>query len=925
MEEKKQPRIIGAGGMSAYDSHPEKVREPIIKLGQKITDRVGVKVTAQDPEYYGLAAMITDEMAEIALKMKLRTPYTLDQMAQMSGYDKKELEPLLFQMGYAGVLEFAYTKDTHERLYVLPVFVMGSAEYSNMRMRDLEEHPEMASFFERMTFLPLEKITPMVPPGGAGIGMHVIPVEKAIPNNAHSESIEHISHWLEKYEGRYAASPCSCRYGRSILKEGCADDPEDWCIAVGDMADFVVETDRGHYVDKEEVLRILKKAEDNGFVHQITNMDGEDKIIAICNCNVNICNALRTSQLFNTPNMSRSAYVARVESKDCVACGKCVEFCPAGAVKLGQKLCTKNGPMKYPKHLLPDDNRWSKEMWDPDYRDNNRINCYDSGTAPCKTACPAHIAVQGYLKMAAQGRYRDALALIKKDNPFPAVCGRICNRRCEEACTRGTIDEAVSIDAVKKFIAQQDLNAETRYIPEVIIPSNRGPFKEKIAIIGAGPAGLSCAYYLACKGYYPTVFEKNEKPGGMLMYGIPSYKLEKDVIEAEIEVLKELGVTIQCNVEVGKDITLDELRAQGYQAFYIAIGAQKGRMPNIPGEDAENTTTAVSFLKEVHENKISQLNGRVVVVGGGNVAIDAARVASRIGGQNISMFALEQEKELPASKEEIMEAKEEDIQIHCGWGPKEVVVEDGKVKGIIFKKCIRVFDENGRFAPVYDENEVWQMDCEYVIFSIGQCNDYGDLLKGSKVTFGRGNCINADALTYQSEESDIFVGGDVYSGPRFAIDAIAAGKEGAESLHRYVHWNASLTIGRNRRDFKELDKNNIVIESYDNGCRQEAGMEESIDYRHSFQDAHKTLSEEQVKKETARCLGCGASIVDPNKCIGCGICTTKCEFDAIHLHRDLPKHSKMVVSEEKMKHILPYAAKRGLKIMFKKKPTTRVK
>ena len=925
MEEKKQPRIIGAGGMSAYDSHPEKVREPIIKLGQKITDRVGVKVTAQDPEYYGLAAMITDEMAEIALKMKLRTPYTLDQMAQMTGYDKKELEPLLFQMGYAGVLEFAYTKDTHERLYVLPVFVMGSAEYSNMRMGDLEKHPEMASFFERMTFLPLEKITPMVPPGGAGIGMHVIPVEKAIPNNAHSESIEHISHWLEKYEGRYAASPCSCRYGRSILKEGCADDPEDWCIAVGDMADFVVETDRGHYVDKEEVLRILKKAEDNGFVHQITNMDGEDKIIAICNCNVNICNALRTSQLFNTPNMSRSAYVARVESNNCVACGKCVEFCPAGAVKLGQKLCTKNGPMKYPKHLLPDDNRWGKEMWDPDYRDNNRINCYDSGTAPCKTACPAHIAVQGYLKMAAQGRYRDALALIKKDNPFPAVCGRICNRKCEEACTRGTIDEAVAIDAVKKFIAQQDLNAETRYIPEVIIPSNRGPFKEKIAIIGAGPAGLSCAYYLACKGYYPTVFEKNEKPGGMLMYGIPSYKLEKDVIEAEIEVLKELGVTIQCNVEVGKDITLDELRAQGYQAFYIAIGAQKGRMPNIPGEDAENTMTAVSFLKEVNENKISQLNGRVVVVGGGNVAIDAARVASRIGGQNISMFALEQEKELPASKEEIMEAKEEDIQIHCGWGPKEVVVEDGKVKGIIFKKCIRVFDENGRFAPVYDENEVWQMDCEYVIFSIGQCNDYGDLLKGSKVTFGRGNCIKADALTYQSEESDIFVGGDVYSGPRFAIDAIAAGKEGAESLHRYVHWNASLTIGRNRRDFKELDKNNIVIESYDNGCRQEAGMDESIDYRHSFQDAHKTLSEEQVKKETARCLGCGASIVDPNKCIGCGICTTKCEFDAIHLHRDLPEHSKMVVSEEKMKHILPYAAKRGLKIMFKKKPTTRVK
>ena len=275
-----------------------------------------------------------------------------------------------------------------------------------------------------------------------------------------------------------------------MLGEGCADDNMCWCIGVGDFADYCRETGKGHDITYEEAMHILQAAEDNGFVHQITNIDGENKIFGICNCNVNICNALRTSQLFNTPNLSRSAYTAEVDRAKCVACGKCVEYCPAGAVKLGQKLCDKHGnTVEYPKHELPHGLKWGEEHWDPDYRDNNRKNCYDQGTAPCKTACPAHVAVQGYLKLAAQGKYQEALALIKKDNPFPAVCGRVCNKRCEEACTRGTIDQAVAIDAVKKFLAEQDLHAETRYIPPVVVASSRlTGWDQKIAIIGpCGP------------------------------------------------------------------------------------------------------------------------------------------------------------------------------------------------------------------------------------------------------------------------------------------------------------------------------------------------------------------------------------------------------------------------------------------------------
>ena len=553
--------------------HPEEpFREPIAKLAKMITDRAPVvlgleKITKESPEYIGLSILCTDEMAELALKMGKRKPRTLEDMVKLTGKDKAYVEEMLQKLAVNGVIEYNWENPKHEKQYVLPMFVPGSAEFANMNEDILTEHPEMGRFFERMSRVPLEKITHMVPPGGAGIGMHVIPVEKAIQMENQSVSVEHISHWLDKYEGKYAASPCSCRRSRKTFDEGCADDPEGWCIAVGDMADYVVETNKGgRYITRDEVMEILKQAEENGFVHQITNIDGENKIFAICNCNVNVCYALRTSQLFNTPNMSRSAYVAHVKTENCVACGRCVEYCPAGAVKLGQKLCKKDGSqVEYPKQPLPSEVPWGPHMWTEDYRDKNRINCYDTGTAPCKTACPAHIAIQGYLKMAAQGRYTDALALIKKENPFPAVCGRICNRRCEDACTRGTIDEAVAIDEVKRFIAEQDLKAETRYIPKKVVPSLKGEFTEKIAIIGGGPAGLSCAFYLAEKGYKPTVFEKNQKAGGMLVYGIPSFKLEKDVVQAEVDVIKEMGVEIRTGVEVGKDITLDELRAQGYQ------------------------------------------------------------------------------------------------------------------------------------------------------------------------------------------------------------------------------------------------------------------------------------------------------------------------------------------------------------------------
>ena len=901
-------------------------REPIAKLGKKITDRIpqklGLKkITRNDPEYWGLAGVLTDEEALLALKLGVRKPKTLSEIVKISGLEEKKCEALLEEMSRKGLLEYNWENAAHEKQYVLPMYVPGCAEFFNMNAKILESNPEMGTFFEHMSRLPLEKITPFVPEGGAGIGMHVIPVEKAIEMENESVDLEHISYWLSKYEGKYAASPCSCRRSRLTHDEGCADDPEGWCVAVGDMADYVVETQKdGRYISKEEALEIFRQAEENGFVHQITNIDGKDKIFAICNCNVNVCYALRTSQLFNTPNMSRSAYIAKVEKQNCVACGKCVEACPAGAVKLGQKLCDKEGcEITYPQMPLPGDQPWGEHMWSHNYRDVNRINCYDTGTAPCKTACPAHIGIQGYLQLAKEGRYEDALALIKKDNPLPAVCGHVCNRRCEDACTRGTIDEAVAIDEVKRFIAERDLNAETRFIPKKTIPSLKGGFEEKIAIIGAGPAGLSCAYFLALTGYKPTIFEKNAEPGGMLRYGIPSYKLEKDLLAAEIDVIRQLGVEIRCGVEVGKDVTIEDLREQGYKGFYAAIGCQRGRKPGISGENAEGAYAAVDFLREAGAKESFALEGDVVVVGGGNVAIDAARISSRCTDAKISMFCLETREKMPASDEEIEEALEEGIELNCGWGPKEVLEENGHVSGVVFKKCTRVFDAQGRFSPEYDENDTVTIPCRHVIFSVGQAIDWGHMLDNLHVELRPNGGALANKLTYQTSEPDIFVGGDVYTGPKFAIDAIAAGREGAISLHRYVHEHCTLTIGRNRRDFIELDKENIKVDAYDTSSRQIPPKADVKEQAKTFRDLSHSLTEEQVKKETSRCLSCGASVVDPNKCIGCGICTTKCMFDAIHLHRELPGASVMRTSEEKLKYILPNMVKQSIKVKFKKK------
>ena len=847
------------------------LRPKIVKLAKMVGGIAGVmnKIEEESPEYMALECVVSDEQADVALTMGLRKPRTVEYVSKKCNKSIEETHKILMELAVIGVCK-VWHEDGVE-LFWVNIFAPGMLEMMVNNREQLEAHPQIGKAFELYTRTRLAPMTPMLPEGMAM--MRVIPIESALVGVEGVEPWEKLSSYLDKYD-TFSVSDCSCRASRRHIDEGCGHLETEMCIQMGSGAEYYIKTGRAREITREEAKEIIHNAEQLGMMHEMPHTEELGEAFAICNCCGCSCFSMRIASMFKTPDAIRSNYTAKVNPKNCVACGQCVENCPVNAIQLGQKLCAKTSlPEK--KELTARDHMWSIKDYNLDYREN-RQNVCEEGTSPCKTACPAHIAVQGYIKLASQGKYMEALELIKKENPFPAVCGRICPHGCESECTRGEIDEPIAIDEIKKFIADQELDSDKRFIPE-----RRHEYGKKIGIVGAGPAGLSCAYYLAIDGYKVTVFEKEDKLGGMLTLGIPSFRLEKDIVNAEINILREMGVEFKTGVEVGKDITLDDLRKDGYEGFYLAIGAQGGRKLGIEGEDADGVITGVEFLRNVNLGKDVKLPKRAIVIGGGNVAIDVARTASRTGATDVKMFCLESREEMPALVEEIEETLEEGITIGNGWGPKRIVVENGKVTGVEFKKCTSVFNSDGRFAPEYDENDTMIVETDVVLLSIGQSIEWGSLLDGSKVELNRNNTAKADGLTYQTAEKDVFVGGDAFTGPKFAINAIAAGKEAAISLHRFVQPGQSLTLGRDRREYHMFDKDNVVIEGFDNVPRQRIGH--NPEAKNSFKDDRVTFTEEQMKKETERCLGCGAAKVDAYMCVGCGQCTTKCKFDAIQL------------------------------------------
>ena len=844
-------------------------RPNILALASKISleSLTYTGITYGDPEYRILDPIVDDDMCSVMMRMRLETDFSAEDLAKKTRKSLDFVQTQCDKLVKAGVIRTRVRSGV--LCYYYPIWVPGIMEGILSNREQCDAHPELGACFEEYTRIRVGMLAPML---GNGVNfMRVMPVMSAIENDTHKASYDEISTLIEK-AWAISVGPCSCRRSRRLMGEGCGHLEEDMCLYLNNNAISFSKNGEHRLITKEEAYEILRRAEDNGLVHEVNQALGFDDVTAICNCCGCSCYALRIAELFRSPNGVSSNFIARVDKDKCVACGQCVENCQTNAVRLGQKHCLTDSHIS-DAYASDKEIPWDKKSYNIDYR-TTRTDTMPSGTAPCKAECPAHVPVQGYIKLAAQGRYTEALELIKKENPFPAVCGRICNKACEDACTRGSVDAPIAIDDIKKFIAGKDLEAEHRFVPKMVNQTGK-PYEEKIAVIGSGPAGLTCAYYLALKGYPVTVFEKEKELGGMLTLGIPSFRLEKDVIRAEIDILRDLGVQFKTGVAVGTDITLDALRAEGFKAFYLAVGASRGAKLRCPGEELPGVMTGIDFLRAVNLGEAPAIGTSVAVIGGGNVAIDVARAAVRLGAEVTVVYRRDRDS-MPAADDEIAEAAEEGVSFRFLASPAEIL-GDGKAETLKIE-LMELRGGKPAGTGVYET-----MNVSAVISAVGQEIE----LNGISVDTGAKGTVTVSLPSFQTSEADVFAGGDVVTGPKFAIDAIAAGKEGAISIHRYVHPGQSQVIGRDHRDYKAMNPATagVAIDGFDTAPRQKASGGSAKDAEKTFRDLRGTLTEEQLKTETRRCLDCGTAVVDESLCVGCGICTTKCKFDAIRLEK----------------------------------------
>lgn len=812
--------------------------------------------------------LISEEEAELGCKIGT-TPTSVREIAKAGKIPEEKAAGMLKHMAQKGVV---FEREAGGKFfYNITPFIPGFYEYV-MTDPETKKDPEMAELFRDIEVT--GKMMSLISGQDGGL-LKVTPVMKEINAQQKAYSFEDVMTFINNADS-FSVADCACRLSARLVGQGCEHPVEGTCLQLGDTADYYVRTGRGRRVTREEAIKMLEKCEKAGLVHTAFSVEGKDYTSFICNCCGCSCSGLRYLNVFDGNPFSRSNFRADINEEKCVACGECVKICPVNAVTLGTNYA-KDEKSQLPEYKKAYDTPLKKQVKHWNYI-NERNLVATKGTSPCKTTCPAHISVQGYIEKASEGKYLEALKVIKKDNPLPAVCGRVCPHPCENECTRGSVDAPIAIDAIKMFIADQELEEGNAYVPEI-----KNDYVEKVAIIGSGPAGISCAYYLAEEGYKVTVFEKQDVIGGMMMTGIPSFRLEKDIIQAEIDVLRVMGVDFRTGVEVGRDVTIQQLRNDGYKAFYIAIGLQSGGKLGIPGDDADGVMAGIDLMRKVNKGEEVKLDGNVVVIGGGNIGADVARSAVRCGADKVTLCCLEKYDEMPMGVEDRTHCELDGIEIQAGWGQTEIVTENGKCKGIRLHKCISVRNDEGRFAPEFDDSNTQELACNYVIFCIGQKAEWKDLLVGTSIELTRRNTAVADPISYQTSEKDIFVGGDAYAGQKFVIDAIAMGKQGAISINRLLR-KMEMKNGR-FGVYKSIDKDGIVIGEYEKIPRQETADVDVERAKKTFHDLRGGLTEEQIRKEATRCLKCGRSVVDKDKCIGCGVCTHRCEFDAIHLVR----------------------------------------
>ena len=562
-----------------------------------------------------------------------------------------------------------------------------------------------------------------------------------------------------------------------------------------------------------------------------------------------------------------------VDLEKCNACGDCLEKCPVEVPsEFDQGTMPRKAIFKRYPQAIPGGMAISK-----------------SERPPCVLTCPAHVNCQGYVALIGDGRFAEAYELIRERNPFPSACGRICHHPCEGECNRKQLDGAVAVNLLKRFAA--DWVARKRAQGEDVAPPPRGeidPTRPKVAVIGGGPAGLTTARDLALRGYPVTLFEAHERLGGTMLLGVPSYRLPDEMIERDIADVVASGFDVKTRAALGRDFTLDGLKQQGYQAAFVSVGctrpatlAKSTDGSDMKGTDLEGVLLGLDFLRDVALGRGPTLSGKVVVIGGGNVAIDVAMTARRQGADEVEVVSLERREEMPAYEWEIADAVEEGIRLNPAWGPQEIVGQGGKATGVRLQRCTRVFDESGRFAPQFD-GELSQADADWVIIAIGQRSDFSFLEDDSPLWDPSKRFIRADPLTLQSNADWVFAGGDMVTGPKSVVEAVAHGHEAAESIDRFLR-GEDLAAGR-----AEPEPTPAGMPERSFPLRPRAVPSRTpADERTGYEEIEATLDEEAAVAEAGRCLACGI-------CSECLQCVTACTAEAI-LHDMLPEEVTLEV------------------------------
>ncbi len=489
--------------------------------------------------------------------------------------------------------------------------------------------------------------------------------------------------------------------------------------------------------------------------------------------------------------------------------------------------------------------------------------CFGYQSSPCQSACPAYIDVPTFIALIGQGRYEEATDVILQDSPFPWTCGLICPHPCEDACLRGEQDESIRIQLMKAYTAE--ITSSSSGYRKGPLPEKK---PEKIAVIGSGPSGLSAAYFLARKGYQVTIFEKQPLAGGMLRYGIPAYRLPKKTLDIEIENIKNLGVDIQTQVCFGEDITLESLKSEGFSTFYFGIGLNISRSLGVEGEDLEGVLGGVDFLRAGAQGDNMGLGKKVIVVGGGNVAIDVARTARRLGGEDVHLVCLEKRDEMPAWEHEILDAEEEGIIIHNSLGPNRILGTGGRFTAAEFKYCKAVFDDAGRFNPSYDESKLTTIEADNIILAIGQGADTG-FAAAEHIELGRGNGIKADMVTGETNLPGVFAGGDVVYGPRIVVDAVAAGRRSSIAIDCYLQKKPvpdPIIHPKSRGSVPFLD---MTAQEKISLKRPHPGQIPVDDRIKDFRQVELCFTKDMAANEAKRCLRC-------DRCRGDGLCMFAC-------------------------------------------------